>query len=571
MAFSIASVASLPVFSRSACSVRSVTADYAPLPRNRPNVLATAAYDKANNLITMNSQKDIVRPVANFPPSLWGDLFSSSNIDIQLSELYFQEIEVLKEEVRNMLISADSKLSEKLVLIDTIERLGLSYHFENEIQEQLTLAFSGCFKLEPEENDDLYIIALQFRLLRQLALDAPSSSYVRRQGEEILDKAFSFSKANLESVIVARNLPESPLKKQVLHALDQSLYRGTPRVESRRFISLYEEFESKNESLLRLAKLDFNLLQMLHKKELSELTRWWKEMDLIPRLPYARDRLVECYFWTLAIYFEPRYSNARIMLAKTIAVISVIDDTYDAYGTIDELKVFTDAVQKWDMSEMDQLPDYMKICYRALIDLCEAFDAELSPKGRSYAVNYTKKAVKEIVSSYYIEAKWFIEGHLPVFDEYMSQAEITSGTYFLTVVAYLGVDSATTEVFDWLLAIPKILKASNIVNRVIDDIATYECEKDRGQLTTGIDCYMKEHGVSKQVAIQCFEEIAENGWKDLNEGLLDNSVSMEILMRVFNWSRLAEITYKHKQDGYTYPERGLKPHIVALLLDSFEI
>lgn len=69
-------------------------------------------------------------------------------------------------------------------------------------------------------------------------------------------------------------------------------------------------------------------------------------MDLISRLPYARDRVVECYFWTVGIYSEPEYASARIMLAKKLAVISVIDDTYDAYGTIEELKVFTDAIQK---------------------------------------------------------------------------------------------------------------------------------------------------------------------------------------------------------------------------------
>lgn len=64
------------------------------------------------------------------------------------------------------------------------------------------------------------------------------------------------------------------------------------------------------------------------------------------KLPYARDRVVECYFWTLGVYYEPQYSVARIMLTKTIAMISIIDDTYDSYGTVEELKIFTDAVQR---------------------------------------------------------------------------------------------------------------------------------------------------------------------------------------------------------------------------------
>ncbi|KAI3468320.1 hypothetical protein Pfo_024983 [Paulownia fortunei] len=552
---------------------------------------------EVNNPI-MNCQHEIIRPVANFSPSCWGDLFSSFYIDSQLSELYAKEIEMLKEEARSMLIFGGSKLSEKLILIDTIERLGLSYHFEKEIQDQLGLTFNGYFKLENEENNDLFIVALQFRLLRQHGFDVPScifnrftenngefkktllsdikgllslyeAAHLRTQGEEILDKALSFSAAHLESV--APRLGESPLKKQVVHALEQSLHRGIPRVEARLFISLYDEGESENESLLRLAKLDFNLLQMLHKKELYEVSRWWKDLDLVSKLSYARDRIVECYFWTLGVYFEPQYSAARIMLAKTIAMISVIDDTYDAYGTIEELTVFTDAVQKWDISEIDRLPDYMKICYRALLNLYEAYDEELAPKGRSYAVHHAKEAMKEIVMSYFIEAKWFIEGYLPPFAEYMSNAKITSTYYLLTATSLMGMNTATNEAFNWLLRKPKILEANVTICRVVDDIATYEVEKSRGQVTTGIECYMKEHGVSTQVAIEYFNEIAENAWKDLNEGLKDTCVSMDILKRVLNLSRLIDVVYKHNEDGYTHPEKILKPHITALFVDFFKL
>ncbi|PIN06856.1 Viridiflorene synthase [Handroanthus impetiginosus] len=552
---------------------------------------------EVNSPIT-NCKHEIIRPVANFSPSLWGDLFTSFHMDTQLAEMYAKEIEELKEEARSMLIFHGMKVSEKLILIDTIERLGLYYHFQKEIQEQLTLTFNGYYKLKNEEENDLFIVALQFRLLRQHGFDISScifnrftekngefkktlfddikgvlslyeAAYLRTQGEEILEKALSFSSAHLE--FVGPNLSESPLRKQVLHALEQSLHRGIPRVESRRFISLYEEDESKNESLLRLAKLDFNLLQMLHKKELYEVSRWWKELDLVSKLSYARDRIVECYFWTLGVYFEPQYSAARIMLTKTIAMISVIDDTYDAYGTIKELTVFTDAVQKWDISEIDGLPDYMKICYKALLNLYEGYDEELAPKGRSYAVYHAKEAMKEIVMSYYIEAKWFIEGYLPPFAEYMKNAKVTSTYYLLTATSFIGMDSATNEAFNWLLRKPKILEANVTICRVIDDVATYEVEKSRGQVATGIECYMKENGVSTQVAIEYFNEIADNAWKDMNEGLKDTSVSMDILMRVFNLARLIDVVYKHNEDGYTHPEKVLKPHITALFVDFFEL
>lgn len=196
---------------------------------------------------------------------------------------------------------------------------------------------------------------------------------LRTHGEDVLEEALVFAKAHLESVAP---FLRSPLKEQAEHALEQCLHRGVPRVEAQRYVSIYEKLESRNDALLKLAKLDFNLLQMLHRQELGELSRyvykyvnsllvirvilclliinvfdgrWWKDLDLVSKLPYARDRMVECYFWTLGVYFEPQYSGARIMLAKTIAMISVIDDTYDSYGTIDELQMFTDAVQRYSI------------------------------------------------------------------------------------------------------------------------------------------------------------------------------------------------------------------------------
>ena len=94
---------------------------------------------------------------------------------------------------------------------------------------------------------------------------------LRTHGEDVLEEALVFTKAHLESVAP---FLRSPLKEQVDHALVQCLQRGVPRVEARRYISLYEKLESRNDSLLKLAKLDFNLLQMLHRQELGELSRY---------------------------------------------------------------------------------------------------------------------------------------------------------------------------------------------------------------------------------------------------------------------------------------------------------
>ncbi|XP_019162127.1 PREDICTED: vetispiradiene synthase 3-like [Ipomoea nil] len=539
-------------------------------------------------------ENHIVRPFAKFSPSLWSDRFHSFSIDNQVAEAYAKEIEILKEQTRATLLHTIDDVAEKLRFINLLERLGIVYHFEKEIDDQLRHIYTHPVRL-----NDLETVALQFRLMRQHGynistdifsnfldgngkfrdtsdvkglLSLYEASYVRtRSDDEVLEGVTAFAATRLRSA--APNLkPNSTLEKLVTHALDQPFHTGLPRVEHRFFISVYQEEDesSRNNELLRFAILDFNLLQMLHKQELSEVSRWWKDLNLATKLPYARDRAVECYFWALGVYFEPQYSKARIMLAKNISIVSIVDDTFDAYGTVEELEVYTDVIQRWDINEMNHLPDYMKISYKAMLDLFDSDEKDLSKEGRSYAVQHGRERMKELVRCYFIEAKWFAdeEGQKPTFAEYLKNAFATSAYYLLSTISCYTLKSADEKVFDWLMKNPKILEAGVTICRLIDDIATFDGEKERGQVATGIECYMKEYGVSLEKAMEKFQELADLALKDLNEGLLQPTpVSPEVLLRIFNLTCIIFVTYQHNQDGYTCPEKVLKPHIVALLVD----
>ncbi|KAF5950112.1 hypothetical protein HYC85_012105 [Camellia sinensis] len=48
------------------------------------------------------------------------------------------------------------------------------------------------------------------------------------------------------------------------------------------------------------------------------------------------------------------------------ALITTIDDVYDVYGSLDELELFTAAVERWDTNVVETLRDYMKLCFLAL-------------------------------------------------------------------------------------------------------------------------------------------------------------------------------------------------------------
>ena len=80
------------------------------------------------------------------------------------------------------------------------------------------------------------------------------------------------------------------------------------------------------------------------------LFRWWNDLGFTTKHTFIRDRIVEAYFWILGVYFEPQYSKARMMMVKVIAILSVMDDAYDSYGTLPELQLFTLAIQRSQFS-----------------------------------------------------------------------------------------------------------------------------------------------------------------------------------------------------------------------------
>ena len=79
---------------------------------------------------------------------------------------------------------------------------------------------------------------------------------------------------------------------------------------------------------------------------------WWVDIGL-GNLPFARDRLVEHYFWANGIVSGPEYSAFRDMATKVICLITTVDDVYDVYGSLEELKLFTDYVDRFAFIDME--------------------------------------------------------------------------------------------------------------------------------------------------------------------------------------------------------------------------
>ncbi|CAL9774265.1 unnamed protein product [Musa acuminata subsp. burmannicoides] len=400
----------------------------------------------------------------------------------------------LMEQVRSM-FKDTTDILQTMDLVDSIQLLGLSYHFEKEISEALKRVHDADLNCH-----GLYETALRFRLLRQEGyhvtpdvfnkfkdeggsfmstlgsdvkglLSLYNAAYLGTHGEIILDEAISFTRNYLASA--SADL-KPPLTTQVSLDLETPLCRRMRRLLAREYISIYQEDATRDDAILELAKLDFNLLQSLHREELKNITKWWNDLAPSKHLSFARDRLVECYFWILGIYFEPYYSRAREITTKVIALTSILDDIYDVYSTLEESQRLTEAIQRWDVKIVHQLPEYMKDYYLKLMHTFEEFE-DLLASSEKYRITYLKEAMKDLSKAYFKESKWRDQHYVPTLEEHLHVSLISAGHPMLECASFVGMgEIATKEAFEWIASFPKIVQASAIIGRIMDDITSHE-------------------------------------------------------------------------------------------------
>nr|KYP44304.1 hypothetical protein KK1_034217 [Cajanus cajan] len=487
-----------------------------------------------------------------------------------ITSLYGKKsLEQLKRSSQEALLNTSDSLR-TLKTIDTIQRLGIEHHFKEEINLQL----GRLTNWEPVEN--LFATALQFRLLRHNGwptrsdvfnkfldksgnfkesvtkdiwgmLSLYESSYLGTKDEEVLQQAMDFSRAHLH-----RSLPYLSLevKNIVGGALMLPRHLRMARLEAKNYMVECRKTSSQIPDLLKLARLDFDISQSMHQKELAEISRWWKNLGLVESIGFGRDKPGECFLWVLGILPEPCYSNCRIELAKAISVLQVMDDMFDTHGKLDELVPFTMAIRRWDLDAMEQLPEYMKICYMALYNTIHEIAYRIQKEHGKTVITCIKRTV-HIFEAYLKEAKWFNNKYVPTFREYLDNGVISSASFMALVHSTLLIgDNLSEKTISMMIPYPRIFSCSGEILRLWDDLGTSRDEQKRGDNACSIQCLMAENNISDEnVARKHIRKLIGNLWLELNGlALTTTDFPLSVARTSLNMARAAQAIYQHGDD-----------------------
>ncbi|KAA0045521.1 terpene synthase 10-like [Cucumis melo var. makuwa] len=357
----------------------------------------------------------------------------------------------------------------------------------------------------------------------------------------------------------------------VRHALELPLHWRMPRLETRWFIDIYERKVDMNPILLEFAKLDFNRVQSIHQQDLKYTSSWWKSSGLGEKLSFARNRLMENFLWSVGFGYEPEFSYYRRMATKINVFITTIDDVYDVYGTLDELQLFTDAIERWDVAAMDELPDYMKICFLALHNSINemAFDV-LRDQGIN-VIQYLKKVWVDLCKTYMVEATWYHDGYKPTLKEYLDNAWTSISGPVILVHAYVFVTSPTLKDMENLKQYFDLIRYSSTILRLADDLGTSSDELKRGDVPKSIQCYMNDTGASESNARKYIKHLIDETWKKMNKIEVENPIIPRVFVdRAKNLARMAQCMYQYG-DGHGTAHEETKDRVMSLLIQPISV
>ncbi|KAF7802761.1 (3S,6E)-nerolidol synthase 1-like [Senna tora] len=450
---------------------------------------------------------------------------------------------------KDVLMNVGENSMKGFYMVDAMQRLNIDHHFQEEIDTFLGNQFA-IFGHAGYDHD-LHQTALHFRLLRQHGHYVPAEvfgkfmtekegRFNRKIGEDIrgvmelyeasqlsiaresiLDEAQEFSgkilrerssHLDIHKAMFVKSTLERPFHKSLAVFTAKSFFGNSQGINNNGWLGALQD----------VAKMDFNLVQIAHNKEILQISKWWRELGLGNELKYARNQPLKWYIWSLVCLTDPSLSEQRVELTKAISFIYLIDDIFDVYGTLDELTLFTEAVNRWDIKATENLPDYMKICFKALYDVTNEISYNIYRKHGWNPIESLRNTWRSLCKAFLVEAEWFGSGKLPNAEEYLKNGIVSSGVHVVLIhIFFLLGEAITHQKVQKIDKIPRIISSSATILRLWDDLGSAEDEDQEGKDGSYMQCMMmEEQELSMKMAREVVMMKISDAWMSLNQECL---------------------------------------------------
>ncbi|CAA7015168.1 unnamed protein product [Microthlaspi erraticum] len=450
----------------------------------------------------------------------------------------------------------------KLSMVNIIENIGLGEFFTREIEHVLQQVYRSYEAEDVERlpiSDQLHKDSLAFRMLRMHGHDVSPRSFcwfmndietrnhlernldssvpvilsvyratdLMFPGEHDLEDAREYTRKLLER---SRSIDEKMIKHELstpwiarLKHLDHRMWIEDKNsyvlsIGKASFLRLHSSYSNK---LTHLAAKNFEFRQAIYRRGLEELTMWVKKWGLND-IGFGREKTTYCYFATAtSLPFETAVKVGKLA-AKSAILITVADDFFDEEGSLDDLKVLTQAVLRW---EGEELKGYGKIIFRALDDIVKE-TAETCRKQHGIDVtDHLRNIWGETFESWLREAEWSKKGHTPSMEEYLRNGMISIATHTLA----LSISCLMEPCFPQQKLKPgcydNITSLLMIIPRLLNDLQSYQKEQEQGK-SNSVLLHTKNHsGVEIEDSIAHIEKIIESKRKEFLEHVLVEGLS----------------------------------------------
>uniref|UniRef100_K3Y5K7 Uncharacterized protein n=1 Tax=Setaria italica TaxID=4555 RepID=K3Y5K7_SETIT len=410
-----------------------------------------------------------------------------------------------------------SKIHWQLLMVDALEKMGISQRFVSEIKSILDMTFSRWLQKDEEIMMDIATCAMAFRLLRMNGYDVSSDelSHVAEastfcdslqgylndtksllelykaskvslsENDLILDSIGSWSGNLLNDKLYSNRAQKTPIFGEMEYVVKFPFYATLERLEHKRNIEHFDAWGSLmvstkcssfrvNQEFLALAVEDFSFSQSVYQDELQHLDSWVKENKL-DQLQFARQKLTYCYLSAAATIFPSELSDARISWAKNGVLTTVVDDFFDVGGSKEELENLIALVEKWHEHHADKFySEQVKIVFSAIYATTNQLGAKASAAQGRDVTKHLAKIWLDLLRSMMTEAEWQRSQHVTTVEEYMTNAVVSFalGPIVLPALYFVGEELSEHAVKDQ--EYNKLFRLMSTCGRLLNDIQGFE-------------------------------------------------------------------------------------------------